>query len=131
VKKESQGQQQVGDEWYVLANDKLPLRETLYRQGRVDSPDCLECLGQKEDLTHKYTTCQHSIHIWAFMQNRIREEANALVTFNDMAFPVLPNPSRANKRKAIEIFAIFLNFMENVHARNRSIPLLKLNLDNK
>jgi hypothetical protein len=48
-----------------------------------------------------------------------------------MAFPVLPNLSRANKRKAIEIFAIFLNFMENVHAGNRSIPLLKLNLDNE
>jgi hypothetical protein len=46
--------------WYVLANNKLPLRETLYRQGRVDSPDCLECPGQNEDLTHKYTTCQHT-----------------------------------------------------------------------
>jgi hypothetical protein len=43
-----------------------------------------------------------------------------------MAFPVVPNLSRASKRKAIEISAIFLNFMENVHAGNRSIALLKL-----
>jgi hypothetical protein len=49
--------------WYVLANEKLPLRETLYRQRWVNSPDCLECPGQNEDLTHKYTTCQHNRHI--------------------------------------------------------------------
>jgi hypothetical protein len=37
------------------------LRETLYRQGRVDSPDCLECPGPNKDLTHKYNTQHASI----------------------------------------------------------------------
>jgi Reverse transcriptase (RNA-dependent DNA polymerase)/zinc-binding in reverse transcriptase len=116
--------------WYLMAHNKLPLREKLFQQNRVASPNCFECV-QVEDLYHKYVTSIHSRQIWARTQTYITANTGKLLHFGQLAKPDLSNTTASVRRSAIKYFAIFLNYIEQVQPQNRNIESILYNLENE
>jgi hypothetical protein len=117
--------------WYIIVNNKLPLKETLFNQQRISSPNCTECVNQIEDLEHRYVTCAYSKDLWALTQTYITNITGRPTLFDEIVRPELSNLTRLVKHTVMEIFAIFINFIENVQPINRDVTHLKMNLDNK
>ncbi len=117
------------DFWYVLVNNKLPLRTTLYRQERVASPTCQECNQQPETLEHKFAKCIYCRELWTFIQQKIYSISSKRYKFEDLAFPENLVGIRRIKTKTLKFFAIYLNFIEKTRTEEKNITLLKLNLN--
>jgi zinc-binding in reverse transcriptase len=116
--------------WYLMAHNKLPLREILYSQNRLFSPDCPEC-DQQESLHHKYVTCIYSRQLWARTQTYMTSKTGRVLQLRQLAQPELPNMTVAMRRTAMKIFAIFLNYMEKVLPQNRNVASLLHNFENE
>jgi hypothetical protein len=52
------------------------------------------------------------------------------LTFEDLAFPEHHNLRRIQKTAALDIFAVFVNFIENVSPGNRTPALFRYHFEN-
>jgi hypothetical protein len=112
-----------------MVYNKLPLKETLFNQQRISSPNCTECVNQIENLEHRYVACAHSKDLWALTQTYITNITGKPTLFEEIVMPELSNLTRIVKHTVMEIFAIFINFIENVQPINRDVTYLKMNFD--
>jgi hypothetical protein len=99
---------------YILANKKLPLKQTIFNQQRIASPNWPNCNNHAEDLLYKYTGCFHSRDLWTYMQDSFRRKTGLLVCFKMLAYPELLNIRPDVKVSLMKMFAVYLNFIESV-----------------
>jgi hypothetical protein len=62
-----------------LINNKLPLKDILFNQGRIASPLCPACEQFNENR-----------NLWSYIQNIIHHRRRRRLTFDGIAFPLSP-----------------------------------------
>ena len=77
---------------FKLLQGLLPTRERLCRVGKVDSPNCVYCPGQMDNMEHLFT-CSNSIHIMSPVMNCLTTTLDNVTPEALSTFDVTPSES--------------------------------------
>jgi hypothetical protein len=99
----------------------VPLNAILFNQQCVSSLDCPHCVGEIEDINHKYRTCRQTRDLWTFTQNHTIRKTGKLVTFVMVIYPEFQNFTRDERLTSMKILPIYINFIAKINIENRNI----------
>lgn len=98
---------------YLFVNRKIPNRALLFRQNRTDSPNCMLCPNNIDDLEHKLTSCIRTSILWNHIKGKLDTILGNRITFEYLLMPIFQNVSISNRRKVLRLFICYVNFVLN------------------